>query len=442
MRYRAVRPLPLLLGIVICCLGLGCSNSERIDNEVVAFWDIEEDATPLSTELNYLPIDDSEYPYAGIPRIVIETENHREIKDRETEIPAKLQVWGADAPESEVMELTIRGRGNTSWTDMPKNSYKIEFVNKQNILGMPKDRDWALIANYADKTLMKNYLAYHLSAELGAYYAPRCEFIELYLNKEYLGVYLLTETIKISKHRINIPETDNSYIVEVDKKYKYSETIFYSYVINDSTGLSFRVHKPQKVSTKALNTIEKHITDFETYLTNIHEQRDNNIAQWLDVEEYIKYYWVEEFAKNPDANFFTSVFFSWEKNNPIKMGPVWDFDLAFGEFDYASFNTPSDWHIKTSHWNKFVFQDTLMVNKRESFWIEHKSTFFKTINTIDSIYKKIEKAAANNFRKWPILSSTENHWHFYAYSSYEEAIIHLKDWINQRYIWINTHLVN
>ncbi len=111
MRYRAARPLPLLLGIVICCLGLGCSNSERIDNEVVAFWDIEEDATPLSTELNYLPIDDSEYPYAGIPRIVIETENHREIKDRETEIPAKLQVWGEHAPESEVMELTIRGRG-------------------------------------------------------------------------------------------------------------------------------------------------------------------------------------------------------------------------------------------------------------------------------------------------------------------------------------------
>lgn len=91
---------------------------------------------------------------------------------------------------------------------MPKKSYKIEFIDKQPILGMPKDRDWALIANYADKTLMKNYLAYHLSVKFNAYYAPRCEFIELFLNRQYIGVYLLTETIKISKDRINMKTKD------------------------------------------------------------------------------------------------------------------------------------------------------------------------------------------------------------------------------------------
>ena len=106
---------------------------------------------------NNLSFDDSEYPYAGIPRIVIETENHQAIKDRETEIPAKLQIWGANAPESDIMDLTIRGRGNTSW-EMPKKSYKIEFTQKQELLGMPQDKDWALIGNYADKTLMKKIL--------------------------------------------------------------------------------------------------------------------------------------------------------------------------------------------------------------------------------------------------------------------------------------------
>ena len=114
-------------------------------------------------------MDDSEYPYAGIPRIVIETENNRQIRDRETEIPAKLQIWGEHSPESEIMELTIRGRGNSSWTSMPKKSYKIEFTNKQSIFGMPKDRDWALIANYADKTLIRNFIAYNLSASLEYY---------------------------------------------------------------------------------------------------------------------------------------------------------------------------------------------------------------------------------------------------------------------------------
>lgn len=70
---------------------------------------------------------DKEYLYAGIPRIVIETGNRIAIKDRETEIPAKMQIWGESSSESEILDLTIRGRGNTSWTEMPKNSYKIEF---------------------------------------------------------------------------------------------------------------------------------------------------------------------------------------------------------------------------------------------------------------------------------------------------------------------------
>lgn len=139
--------------------------------------------------------DDKEYPYAGIPRIVIETENRKAIVDRETEIPAKMQIWGDSTAESEIMDLTIRGRGNSSW-EMPKKSYKIEFDKKQSMLGMPKDKDWALIANYADKTLMRNYLAYRLSAALDVFYAPRCEFAELYVNGNYLGVYLVTETIK------------------------------------------------------------------------------------------------------------------------------------------------------------------------------------------------------------------------------------------------------
>lgn len=83
---------------------------------------------------------DKEYPYAGIPRIVIETGNRIAIKDRETEIPAKMQIWGESSSESEILDLTIRGRGNTSWTEMPKKSYKIEFEKKQSMLGNPRIR--------------------------------------------------------------------------------------------------------------------------------------------------------------------------------------------------------------------------------------------------------------------------------------------------------------
>ena len=139
-----------LIGIFIAlttCAYTACSNSEMVcfDSEEIGsiFSDSVEcnissstTSKPGSTitEKNlrdtikeYLTLDDTEYPYANIPRIVIETENRRAIEDRETEIPAKFQIWGEKSPESEIMGLTIRGRGNSSWDAMPKHSYKIEF---------------------------------------------------------------------------------------------------------------------------------------------------------------------------------------------------------------------------------------------------------------------------------------------------------------------------
>ena len=384
-----------------------------------------------------LPLDDTEYPYAGIPRIVIETENHQAIKDRETEIPAKLQIWGANAPESDIMVLTIRGRGNTSWV-MPKKSYKIEFVNKQSMLGMPKDRDWALIGNYADKTLMKNYLMYHLSAKLGAYYAPRCEFAELFLNGSYLGVYLLTETIKIAKNRINIPNSDKSYIVEIDGKYRENENVVFSKIIsNDSVGKAFRIHSPKNATTEVLSVIEKHITDFEIYLKKIDSRIDNQLEQWLDIDEYMKHYWVQEFSKNPDAAFCTSVFFCWEKDGLIKAGPVWDFDLAFGSHINETTNQTDKWHLKTRYWNLYVFKDSLMEDARKKYWKNNRDKFVQVIDEIDFIVLTLKDAAENNFKKWKILQSTSYLFHRNAYNSYLESVEDLKMWIKERIDWID-----
>ena len=119
-----------------------CSNSEG---------EISVASAPSSTK-KYLPLNDTEYPYAGIPRIVIETENRSPVKDRKNEIPAKLQIWGEHAPESEVLDMTIRGRGNSTW-DMPKKGYKIEFIDKQPMLGMPAERDWAFHLGHAQERL-------------------------------------------------------------------------------------------------------------------------------------------------------------------------------------------------------------------------------------------------------------------------------------------------
>ncbi len=381
--------------------------------------------------------DDKEYPYANIPRIVIYTENRQKIKDRETEIPAKLQIWGKEEAESEIVDLTIRGRGNSSWLYMPKKSYKIEFVKKQSMLGMPKDKDWALISNYADKTLMKNYLMYNLSAKLGAFYSPRCEFAELYLNGEYLGVYLLTETIKIGKNRVDIPENDDSYLVEIDGKYKKNEQVVFSDIITTSLGKnSFRIHEPKNASENVLLKIEDHIKSLETFIKKIEPNSDNKVEQWINIDDYLKFYWVQEFSKNPDAAFSTSVYFVWEKNKPIRMGPVWDFDISFGGHNDTTYIHPEEWYLRDVQWNAYLFKDSVLKQARLDFWNKNKNEFNQVINEADSVYTLLKPAAKNNFKKWDILQSQELIYHHYAYSSYKEAVTDLKNWMKKRIQWI------
>ncbi|MBR6450654.1 MAG: CotH kinase family protein [Fibrobacter sp.] len=381
---------------------------------------------------------DKEYPYADIPRVVIYTKNQQKIKDRETEIPAKLQIWGEKEAESEVLNLTIRGRGNSSW-EMPKKSYKIEFEKKQSMLGMPKDKDWALIANYADKTLIRNYIAYHLSATISSHYAPRCDFVELYVNEEYLGVYLLTETVKIGENRVNIPKSDYSYIVEVDGKYKDGEiTVFSDVISSNGIGKAFRIHYPKNVSDASLDTVQNHIRNFERFLKSIKKSVDNDVEKWIDVEVYVKHYWIQECLKNPDASFYTSVFFSWVKGEKIEMGPVWDFDLAMGNHSSDSMNLVENWQIR-NYWNSFLFKDSLFKEKVFEEWNSNRMIYESVNESIDVIAKKIKRAAKNNFKRWNILDVSKN-WLHGSYRNYDEAINDLKKWIKKRNEWIDSQM--
>lgn len=384
----------------------------------------------------YLPLDDSEYPYAGIPRIVIETENRREIRDRETEIPAKLQIWGESAPESEIMELTIKGRGNSSWTDMPKKSYKIEFLKKQEMLGMPKDKDWALIANYADKTLMKNFISYKLSRDLGMY-APRCEYAELFVNKQYQGTYLVTETIKNGPNRVNTSNNNTSYIVEFDAKYRHDEIVIFSKILN-TRGKAFQVHFPKNATQVALDTLLNHIQNFERFLTTItSETQLDEIKQWLDVEYFTKHYWIQEITKNPDARYHTSVFFSWTKNETIKPGPVWDFDLAYGGHYNDSTATPEMLYIRPAYWNSYLFKSRELKNYVDLYYEKEITQFLNILNYIDSLKLALEAPAKNNFKRWNILHN-EGKWISRAVSDYNEAVNNLKTWLSERFVQIDS----
>ena len=414
---------------------------EKLLLSVVSSSSKEKSSSSKNAYPNSFKPNDKEYPYAGIPRIVIETENQQAIKDRETEIPAKLQIWGEKNSESEILNLTIKGRGNSSWEVMPKKGYKIEFEKKQSMLGMPKDKDWALISNYADKSLMRNYLAYRLSTALNASYAPKCEFAELYVNGKYLGVYLLTETIKISENRVDIPKNDNSYIVEFDKKYKSDEQVVFSDIISENgTGKPFRIHYPKNASENVLGYVKTYIEEFESFLMSIAPDEDNDVEDWLDIESSVKHYWVQELMKNPDAGFYTSVYFVWTKGDKIKMGPVWDFDLAAGNAVDECGKKVDDLVIRSSYWNKYLFKDSKYAQMTKDFWNQKYEYFTGILDSIDIYKERLARPAENNFKSWNILEKTSDPWHPESFKTYDDAVEWVKDWLTRRIQWIDNHI--
>ncbi len=421
------------LGLAI--IFIACSNSELTgpDNEYLTG---KKSNTSSATDIffnEYLPLNDTEYPYTGIPRIVIETESHQAIRSRETNVNAKLQIWGESTPESNVMELTIRGRGNTSWEEMPKKSYKIEFFNKQAILGMPQNKDWALIANYADKTLIKNFLAYELAQRINLGYTPKSRFIELFLNQEYLGVYQIVETIKQGNQRVNI--SSNGFLAEFDVKSRNNDLTF-----ETISGKTIKVHYPK--DSENVHNLKEHLDSLELFLEQEFPQKSDSIEKWLNLDIFAKHFWIQEFSKNPDAYYYTSVFFSWEPGNAIKIGPVWDFDLAFGGHEKSDYREPSNWRTIGSYWNKYLFKDSSFKSNVFNYWVHMKDEFLSSFEIIDSCYMKLKNPAINNFKRWDVLSDTSNRWHPYSFHSYEESLDSLKQWISNRIEWIDKQVLN
>ena len=418
MRFM-VRKINLLnqLAAILCCICFAA-----------CYW-AETESDP-----DHLPMDDSMYPYAGLPRIVIETEDFAGVRDRETEIPSHLQIYGEKAPESEVYELTVRGRGNSSFK-MPKYGMKLEFTDKVSLLGMPKNRDWALVANFGDKTHLRNYMMTRLSEWLGAKYTPRMQFVEVYLNRNYMGLYLLSETIKVGKNRVNIDENDTTFLLEKEDSKKFDPP----YVLTDNQ-YYYHIKSPKNPSPETEKLLKNHLNAFENFMEDYYLHRANEIKNWLDVDDFLLFYWVQEYSKNEDGNYARSVFMTWKKGEPIHFGPLWDFDLAFGNASREQNQNPEDWYIRKYRLNYYIMQNSVVKEAALDYWNNHRKTFKALIDSIPVYRAIIEKAIDNEYRRWPVIGNTENWALKDPYDSYDEAVEVMTEWMKKRYQWIDNDI--
>ena len=381
-----------------------------------------------------------------LPVLRITTDNGAPIVSRDVYITGQMSlvsnVAGAPAVNG---GLQIRGRGNSTWDIHPKKPYRVKLTDKQPLLGMPSSKDWVLLANHSDKSLLRNALALDLGARMGLAWTPRYAFVEVYLNDRYDGVYQLMENIKVAKDRVNIDELaaadvgadkiTGGYLLEVD----FREDGYTMHTTIDDLPIVFQ--SPEQPAPEQETYIKGYINQFEAVLhSSTFTDPTTGYAAYIDVDSFIRYYLVNEVFRNVDANMWSSCWMYKPRGGKLFMGPLWDFDLAAGNANYADAFKTEGWHIRIAPWFKRLFEDPAFAARVKTAWIEIKAdelpAMFQEITTRSA---GLQQAQLNNFQRWPILET----WVWpnnQIPGSYKGEVDYLRSFLTARIDWIDQQI--
>ncbi|MBQ0051288.1 MAG: bacterial Ig-like domain-containing protein [Treponema sp.] len=267
----------------------------------------------------------------GLASVYIDTNDGSELINKDDKIISTVRILDTDGKELlNDSETTFSGRGNSTW-GQAKKPYKIKLSKKASLFGMPKHKQWMLIANYLDMSFMKNEMAFYLSNQLEMDWTIHGKFVNLIKNNQYIGLYWLGEQIKVDENRVNINE-ENDYLIEMDvyfdENWKFKSAIRnMPYMIKNDDNM--KEEKLETLQTK-VNAMESVIYDGNFPYTDssktTYEQTFNNM---IDVDSMAKFYLVNEIMLNGELGHPKSCYFTFDNtNNILKAGPVWDYDWA------------------------------------------------------------------------------------------------------------------
>lgn len=425
---------------------------------------------------------------SNLPIVVINT-NGQEIVDA-VKITAEMGIiyngegvrnYITDSSNNYNGKIGIEIRGSTS-QQFPKKQYAAETRDaagedlKVSLLGFPKESDWILFAPYNDKSLMRDVLAYRIASDMGRY-ASRSKFCEVVLNGDYVGVYVLLEKIKRDANRVNIkklesPDTSGTavtggYIIKIDKTDGEENDGWYSRYFpfserNDQVFYQYHYPKPVDIVQQQKTFIQNKIFHFETvmkYALNIADSVTGYPA-YINPDSFVDFILANEVAKNVDAyRLSTFLYKNRDDIDPkIYAGPVWDFNLAFGNADYYEGWKTDGWQIDlltnihnipdwesflTPFWWKNLFEDSTFRNKIYLKWYYLRNNSLvtsKVLSYVDSLVTLLDEAKTRNFERWPVLGQYV--WpNPFVGNTYQEEINYLKTWIVDRLNWLDQNMV-
>ena len=371
--------------------------------------------------------------FTGLPIIYLETANGIEIDSKEDYVPGTVSMSGGrHYTDLNSTTMKIRGRGNSTWHIHPKKPFQLKFSEKTEMLGMPKDKKWIFLAEFSDKTLIRNKIAFELGYLSRLDWTPQSIFTEVVVNGAYNGTYNISQKVEESDHRVVLGDT--GYLLEIDQL----ERLDYDDVYFRTNNFLINIKEPETdYNSNEFNYVNELINEFENVLMGAQfTDPDVGYTKYIDVDSFIDWYLISEITKNQDSRNFSSIFLNVIPGEKIKMGPLWDFDLAFGNVDYSECEYPTGFWVKDHAWYARLFQDEVFVTKVKQRFLYFKENQNLILEKMDYYADQLKWSQFENDAKWDLFGRYV--WpNPVVYDSHQEEVEHLKSWYIERMNWLD-----
>ena len=379
--------------------------------------------------------------YLELPVMTINTTDNAPIVSKEEYLDCNASVSNAEEQyEFDSLGGKIKGRGNSTWS-MPKKPYKLKFNQKIDLFGNGAAKTWTLIANYADPSMIRNYLAYSLGKAIGSDFVTETQFIDLFVNGEYMGVYLVCEQVEAGETRVNIDidydDVNTGYLLELD---------FYAPEEGVEDVDWFRVnYQPYGIKSPDVenaNFTSAHIDYIKGYLSDAYDACSSmdidQINNYIDVDSLFETYFIHELFNMYDVG-NSSFYLYKDKDSKLKFGPLWDFDGTAGNYPvergfYSGYDTlwayNNDFMLNPWYYKLFSCQaikDQFAVKLKEFYIIASEGINHYCELALEQQPQSVHR----NYEKWQTLGHYvwPNPDELVAIDTWEGQVEYLRQWL-------------
>ena len=427
----------------------------------------DESGDPTGTESDA----ETEAPYnpdpseSSIPTLSVTTADNQPITSRTTYKSATIAVTGAAyAHHNVTVTAQIRGRGHSSFdgkaeqTDYAsKNSYRLKLDEKTNLLGVGEtaDKDWVLVSCKYDISALRNYLVWNLAERLGTIpYVPSCTWVNLYVNGQYRGMYLLCEKIEVASDRVNIDESASEdanqvgYLVEYDLRGAYEsgakKNLTYFYIPGLDETFAW-VIKSEVYNEKVTAAIRSHLIACNQAILSGSQSK---MAELVDMDSFVDMFILQELSKNPDAG-CSSFYMQRDAGGKLCLTAPWDFDFALGTYSVAQSTSGlvADGQDVMSHpWFEFLTTQPWFMKLVLARMEQIVPLLEETLKDVKAMQAVLEPAADQNDALWDVYGEKFSIYPSSQVSvklkSYEEHVNFLVKWTSERWSKLEKEIKN